>query len=201
MSLFDGARLAAVDTETTGFDPAQGHGLVEVASVAIEDGRIGGTWSSLVRPGRPIPPEATAIHHITDTMVSSAPPAGEVAEGLHGACCDRTLVFHNAAFDLPFLAAMMREAGRPPLLAPVIDTLGLARGLFDMGGNGLGALATRLGLPAETSHRALGDALTTARLLLVLGERWEREKGVRSVAELAAASQDVLRLTNRRMRG
>ena len=83
----------------------------------------------------------------------------------------------------------------------MVDTLGLARGLFDMGGNALGALAERLGLPAETSHRALGDALTTARLLLVLGERWEREKGVRSVAELAAASQDVLRLTNRRPRG
>jgi DNA polymerase III epsilon subunit-like protein len=134
-------------------------------------------------------------------MVRGAPAAAEVAAGVVERCEGRTLVFHNAAFDLPFIAALMRRTGRPPLLGPVVDTLGLARGLFDIGGNALGALAARLELPAETSHRALGDALTTARLLLVLGERWEREKGVRSVAELAAASQDVLRLTNRRMRG
>ena len=124
-----------------------------------------------------------------------------MAAGLAERCAGRTLVLHNAAFDLPFLAVTMRQGGRPPLLNPVVDTLGLARGLFDVGGNALGALAARLGLPAETSHRALGDALTTARLLRVLGERWEREKGVRTLAELAAVSQDVLRLTNRRPRG
>jgi DNA polymerase III epsilon subunit family exonuclease len=201
MSLFDGSRLAALDTETTGFDPALGHGLVEVACVAFDEGRIGETWSTLTDPGRSIPPEASGVHGITDAMVRGAPGATEVADGLLRRCEGRALVFHNAAFDLPFLALLMRKAGRPALLAPVIDTLGLARGLFDVGGNALGALAARLGLPAETSHRALGDALTTARLLRVLGERWEREKGVRTVAELAAASQDVLRLTSRRMRG
>lgn len=201
MGLFDGTRLAAVDTETTGFDPALGHGLVEVACVVLDGGRLGETWSTLTDPGRPIPAEASGVHGITDAMVRGAPGPAVVAAALDERCGARTLVFHNAAFDLPFLAALMRQAGRAPLLNPVVDTLGLARGLFDVGGNALGALAARLGLPAETSHRALGDALTTARLLLVLGERWEREKGVRTVAELAAASQDALRLTNRRLRG
>lgn len=201
MGLFDGARLLALDTETTGFDPALGHALVEVAAVVLDEGRVGETWSTLTDPGRPIPPEASGVHGITDAMVRGAPGTAAVAAALAERCADRVLVFHNAAFDLPFLAAAMRQAGRPPLLNPVVDTLGLARGLFDVGGNALGTLAARLGLPAETSHRALGDALTTARLLQVLGERWEREKGVRTVAELAAVSQDVLRLTNRRPRG
>lgn len=200
MSLFDGARLVALDTETTGFDPAQGHALVEVASVILDEGRIGETWSTLTDPGRAIPAEASGVHGITDAMVRGAPGPAAVATALEPRCAGRTLVFHNAAFDLPFLAAALRRAGRPPLANPVLDTLGLARGLFDVGGNALGALAARLGLPAERSHRALGDALTTARLLQVLGERWEREKGVRTLAELAAASQDVLRLTNRRPR-
>ena len=62
----------------------------------------------------------------------------------------------------------------------------------------LGALARRLELPRETAHRAAGDARTTARLFLVLAARWELERGVASVAELAAISQDVLRLTRRR---
>lgn len=198
MSLLAGARLAVVDTETTGFDPAQGHGLVEVACVPIESGALGAPWSSLVNPGRPIPADASRIHGITDAMVAGAPAPGSVARALRERCGALPLVFHNAPFDLPFLAALMGAAGMPPLTNAVVDTLGLARGLFAAGGNSLSALAARLGLPREKAHRATGDALTTGRLFLALAERWERERGVRTLAELAAASQDVVRLTARR---
>ena len=47
------------------------------------------------------------------------------------------------------------------MLNPIVDTLGLARGLFGTGDNNLRALAARLKLPAETWHRALGDTRTT----------------------------------------
>lgn len=201
MALFDGTRLAVLDTETTGLDPGQGHGLVEVAWVALDDGEIGETWSTLVAPGRPIPPDATAVHGISDLMVRDAPGPMVVAGELESRCAGRMLVFHNAAFDLPFLDALLRRGGRGPLSHPVVDTLGLARGLFGQGGNSLGALATRFGLPAEAAHRALGDALTTARLLQVLAARWGGERGVQTVAELAAASQDAIRLAGRRARG
>lgn len=190
--------LQALDTETTGMSPAQGHVLVDVARVAIVDGVISETWSSLVRPGRAIPPDASAVHGITDAMVAEAPLPGEVGQALRAGCGPATLVLHNATFDLPFLNAMLRGAGIEPLWNPIVDTLGLARGLFGTGGNSLGALATRLQLPKEPAHRALGDALTTARLFLLLAERWERDKGVTSLAELAAVSQDVVRLTGRR---
>jgi DNA polymerase-3 subunit epsilon len=200
MTLFAGTRLLVLDTETTGLDPGLGHELVEVACVALDGGEPGETWSTLVRPGRSIPPDAAAVHGITDAMVRDAPGPPAVAAELERRCAGLTLVFHNAAFDLPFLALLMRRGGRPPLQHAVVDTLGLARGLFDQGGNSLGALAARFGLPAEAQHRALGDALTTARLLQVLAARWESERGVRTVAELAAASQDALRLTNRRSR-
>jgi DNA polymerase III epsilon subunit family exonuclease len=191
-------RLEVLDTETTGMSPAQGHALVEVARVRIENGAITDRWSSLVKPGRPIPPDAAAVHGITDAMVTTAPSPGEAGNRLREDCGTATLVLHNAPFDMPFLAAMLRGAGLPPLWNPVVDTLGLARGLLGSGGNSLGALATKFALPKENAHRALGDALTTARLFLLLAERWEREKGVRTIAELAAASQDVVRLTARR---
>ena len=197
MSLLEGVRLVAVDTETTGFDPSAGAELVEVACVAIVGGALGETWSSLVRPSRPIPPDASKIHGITDAMVAQAPGPEAVAGDLLRACGDATLVFHNAPFDLPFLAALLRAGGHPPLANPVIDTLGLARELSSMGENSLGALARRMNLPAETAHRAAGDARTTARLFVVLAERWANEKGVRSIAELAAESQDVVRRTRR----
>jgi DNA polymerase III epsilon subunit len=190
--------LQTLDTETTGMSPAQGHALVEVARVAIVDGVIGETWSSLVQPGRAIPPDASRVHGITDAMVAEAPSPGAVGQALLEGCGSAPLVLHNATFDMPFLNAMLRGSGQAQLWNPVIDTLGLARGLFGTGNNSLGALATRHALPKEAAHRALGDALTTARLFLLLAERWEREKGVTSLAELAAVSQDVVRVTGRR---
>jgi len=195
VGLLSGTRLVALDTETTGMSPADGAALVEVASVVLEDGAIGATWSSLVNPGRPIPPDAVRVHGITDAMVADAPEPRAIAGRLRAACGDLPLVFHNAPFDLPFLRELMCTSGQAPLHNPVVDTLGLARGLYEGGGNSLGALAARLGLPAQT-HRALGDALTTAHLFLQLARRWEGD--VRSLDELAAVSQDVLRLTARR---
>ena len=198
MSLLAGRTVLAVDTETTGYSPADGHRLIEVARVAIVDGALGEEWSTLVNPGRPIPAEVTRVHGITDAMVASAPRAAEAGRLLREACGDLPLVFHNAAFDLPFLLHFFREAGAPALLNPVVDTLGLARGLFGPGSKSLGALAARLELPGEAAHRALGDTRTTARLFIELAGRWEREKGVRSLLELAAVSQDLMCVTARR---
>jgi len=198
VGLLSGARLLALDTETTGMRPSDGAALVEVASVALDDGAIGATWSSLVNPGRPIPPDASRVHGITDEMVAEAPEPAAIAGCLRAACGDLPLVFHNAPFDLPFLRELMCRSGQPPLTNPVVDTLGLARGLYEGGGNSLGALAARFGLPPQPAHRALGDALTTAHLFLRLVRRWEEENQVRTLDELAAVSQDVIRLTARR---
>jgi DNA polymerase III epsilon subunit-like protein len=199
MPLLVGARLVAIDTETTGFDPERGHELLEVGVVEIVSGAIGATWSSLVRPMRPIPDGAAAVHGITAAMVEAAPAPGVVARELTSRAAGAALVFHHAAFDLPFLQQLLRGAGLPPLLNPVLDTFGLAR-LLKPQSHGLAALAAELGLPAEPAHRALGDALTTARLLLALTPRWQAERGIRSLAELAGESQDMLRASRREKR-
>jgi len=182
VSLLAGHTVLALDTETTGMSPVEGHRLVEVARVAIVDGVLGEEWSSLVDPGRAIPADAARVHGISDAMVAGAPRAPEVGRLLRAACADLPLVFHNA----------------PALLNPIIDTLGLSRGLFGPGSKSLGALAAKLSLPAETAHRALGDTRTTARLFVELAGRWEQEKGVHSLLELAAVSQDLMRATARR---
>lgn len=198
MALLDSCTVLAVDTETTGMTPALGARLVEVAHVRIVNGVLADEWSSLVNPACPIPPEATRVHGIRDDMVANAPAMGEVARTLRDACGDTPLVFHNAPFDVPFLTHLFRTSGVPPLTSAIIDTLGLARGLFGASGNRLTELGAKLGLPSETAHRALGDTRTTARLFVELTRRWEREKGVRSLMELAAVSQDIVRATARR---
>ena len=101
--------------------PTDGHTIIEVATVAIIDGVIvdGEKWSSLIRPGRPIPAEASAVHGITDAMVEEAPAPETVAVELRRRCCDETLVFHNYPFDLPFLSALLRAGGAAPFYNPV----------------------------------------------------------------------------------
>ena len=198
MGLLSGATVIVVDTETTGFDVAAGHRLVEVARVHVTDGTVAETWSTLVNPGRAIPPDASRVHGISDAMVASAPSPAEVGRTLREALGDSPLAFHNAPFDLPFLIALFREAGAPPLLNPIVDTLGLARGVTPKLSNKLFDVAGRFGYPEKDAHRALADARATAFVLQKLAEAWERDKGVRSLAELAAASQDVMRLTARR---
>ena len=182
-----------IDTETTGWSPALGHTLVEVAAVTLESGAVTETWSSLVRPGRSIPAEATRVHGITDAMTAGAPPPAAVAAELRARCADWPLVFHHATFDLAFLSRLFRAGAQPPLWNPVIDTLGLARAFPDPAGHSLMAERARLELQPRAPHRALEDAHATADLLRALLPRWERERGVRSFAELAAASQDGAR--------
>jgi len=197
LSLLHGARIVAIDTETTGVETSGGHALLEVAAVTLVDGLPAEQWSSLVRPGRAIPPDATRVHGITDAMVATAPEPAVVIHELRQRCADHPLVFHNADFDLPFVLAAFRAAGEPPLLNLIIDVLGLARGLYGVGHNRLERVAERLGVKVTGAHRALDDALTTARTMAALAEIYERERGVRSLVELSAVSRDVIRATRR----
>lgn len=183
-----------MDTETTGFKPSEGHRLVEIATVTIKAGEIVGDWSSLVNPGRGIPLEAQKVHGITDQMVATAPHARDIASGLHFRLGSNTLAFHNSPFDLPFVLQFFADAGLPMMTVPVIDTLGLARGMNPKGGNKLVELIMRHGIPPETAHRALGDTRMTAKLLLVLVDIYE-QRGFSTIESLAAHSQDVMRQT------
>ena len=193
MALLAGTHLRVIDTETSGMSPGRSD-LVEVSSVRIEDGNVAEGWCSLVQPRRRIPPDATRVHGITDDMVRDAPPPRAVAATLREELGDHPLVFHNAAFDLPFLRVLMRDHGQAPLYNPVLDTLGLARAWDPSGSHGLGRMADKMGVPRRERHRALPDAITTAQLLILLAERFERERNVHSFWELAALSQDAARL-------
>lgn len=190
-----------MDTETTGLGPSKGHRLVEIATVEIVAGAIVGEgWSSLINPGRGITVEATKVHGITDAMVAQAPDAKGIAAGLHFRLGTKPLAFHNSPFDLPFVVQFFADAGLTMQTVPVIDTLGLARGMNANGSNKLIDCIIRHGIPQETAHRALGDTRMTAKLLLVLVDLYE-QRGFSTIDSLAAHSQDVMRQTASRFRG
>ncbi|MCS7207427.1 MAG: exonuclease domain-containing protein [Dehalococcoidia bacterium] len=156
----------ALDLETTGLDTAH-DAIIEVGAVRFQGGKVLDTFTSLVNPYRPIPPEVERLTGITSRAVATAPPFALVAGQLLDFLGDApVIVGHNLAFDLAFL----ERAGVRPSALPA-DTQELAEVLFPRGPYGLGALASALGIPVTTAHRALPDALTTAHLCGVLWER------------------------------
>ncbi len=116
------ARWASVDTETDGLgDDAR---IVEIAVVHMRFGLVEDAWSTLVNPGRPIPPEATAIHGITDAMVADAPRIEDVADEVNRRIADAavTVAYNGYGFDEP----LMRRSGIV-FARPIIDALPLVR--------------------------------------------------------------------------
>lgn len=160
------ARLAALDFETTGVSRGD-HRVVEIGVVYVEGLAIVDRFESLVNPGLPIHPGATAVHGITDEDVADAPRFLEFVAELRARLAGLdAIVCHNAPFDMPFLQREMKSGGLPLLDRPVVDTLAAARAAWGRGGNSLGEVAGRLGIRSGTAHRALADAEMTARVLI-----------------------------------
>ena len=99
--------VRVIDIETTGTDPVA-DAVIEVASVdVLADGTITNRQSTLVRPGIPIPPEASAVHHLIDEDLADAPP---LMNAIHLFRVADAYVAHNADFEQSFLGPRLGEA-------------------------------------------------------------------------------------------
>lgn len=150
-------RFVVLDTETTGLNPDVDR-VVDVALVELLDGRIDTIYESLVHPERVIPPDASAVHHITYKHVKDAPPwtkvQGHVEWGTEGAI----VAAHNAKFDSGFVR----------LPNPWLCTYRLAKHLWpELAHHSNQYLRYYFGLDVEdvSVHRAQGDAFVTAHVL------------------------------------
>jgi exodeoxyribonuclease X len=100
--------IRVIDIETTGTDPGS-DAIIEIASVdMVRGGGVSNPMHTLVRPSKPIPPGASAIHHIVDEDVRNAPVLAEVAGRFRGA---DVYVAHNCEFERSFFAAQGIELG------------------------------------------------------------------------------------------
>jgi DNA polymerase-3 subunit epsilon len=196
-------RSVLLDTETTGLDPALGHRVIEVAAIELgNDLPTGQYFHRLLNPGRPVPPEATAVHGFTDADLAGKPLFPEVMPELLAFLGVDPIVAHNAPFDFAFLNAELALCGAAPLdRARMIDTLVLAKSLFPGLPNTLDALCRRfaIDLSERGTHNALLDCRLLAAVYLELtggrqrGLALERVQGTR-IAHLAEASERTPRL-------
>jgi len=166
----------AVDVETTGLAPSDGHRVCEIALLRFLRGTVVDSLVSFVNPLRPISPGASAVNGITDDMVVGAPTFSDLFPRIFAFLGEDTTVFHNAPFDLSFLRMEARLAGGEWPGNPVIDTLTLARRTRLFRDHSLSAICGRLGIGAAF-HRAEADAYAAGKLLLALTARAERKPG------------------------
>ncbi|OHD23996.1 MAG: hypothetical protein A2086_01910 [Spirochaetes bacterium GWD1_27_9] len=149
------------DVETTGLYPLAGERVVEIAMLKVSGGEIIDKLEIMLNPEISMPPEVTAINHITDDMLKDCPVfTKELAEKILKFIDNYILVAHNAAFDLGFLST---EFGRQEILFDkwnAIDTLKIAVHLFPGQKNRLESLMKRYNITQVGDlHRALNDTI------------------------------------------
>lgn len=161
--------IKVIDVETTGMPPDAAIceiGCCEVRTYEFDPPEVGDPWAMLANPGRPMPCEARAIHHIGDRDLADAPTVDEVLRELVKGETD-VWCAHNAAFEQQFFTGNA---------TPWICTLKVARRLWpECPSHSNQCLRYFLGLELDDAdamppHRAGPDAFVTAHILrLALG--------------------------------
>lgn len=181
----------AFDLETTGIQPKT-DAIVEIGAVRFANGEPGEAFSTLINPGRPIPPGASAVNGITDDMVADQPDVQTVLGDLADFCGDLPLVAHNAPFDFKFLLrAVDAHRARAPK-GVVLDSCALSRVVFPgMINYKLGTLVAHFGFPSGEFHRAEVDSVYCGRLFARIVEALEKAGQPATVPELLSLTRQA----------
>jgi DNA polymerase-3 subunit epsilon len=168
--------IVSLDFETTGLDPLKDQ-ILSYGKVEIDHGliKIKTAEHGLIKARQSIPESSAIIHHITDDLANSGlrrrDALPRVLEFLRG----KVMLVHYNKIEQGFLNAACQTFYGSPFVIPTIDTLELAQRVLSHRNHAIEPHQLRLfnlrkafKLPIYKAHNALGDALTTAELFLVL---------------------------------
>lgn len=167
-------RYVFLDTETTGISHADGHRIIEIAALAMENRRLTGEkFHSYFNPRRAIDAGAQKVHGISLDFLKDKPFFEDRVTELTAFLKDSTLVIHNAPFDVGFMNAEYQRVSPNFKLSdycPIIDTLQIARAKYTGQKNSLDALCKRfnISLADRTFHGALLDTRLLADVYFAL---------------------------------
>jgi DNA polymerase III subunit epsilon len=195
-------RQIVLDTETTGLDPSQGHRIIEIGCVELDQRRLTGRhFHHYIKPERDIDFAAQEVHGISNAFLEDKPVfaliADEFLEFVRGA----ELLIHNAAFDIGFLDAELAllgpRYGQMSDYCQVTDTLSMARRKHPGQRNSLDALCKRY--EVDNSQRELHGALLDAEILadvylLMSGGQTDLSLGSEEAENVAEQDQHLVRV-------
>ena len=169
-------REIVLDTETTGISIKDGHRIVEIGCIELENLiPTKETFHHYLNPERKVSEKALEVHGYTDDFLSNKKKFFEIVDDFINFIEDKKLIIHNAEFDLSHLNNELKILGKKPILNEVTDTLILARNKFPGSPVSLDALCKRYRVDnsRRTQHTALIDCDLLANVYINLIDQKE----------------------------
>ncbi len=191
-------RQVVLDTETTGLEPEQGHRIIEIGCVELDNRRLTGRrFHQYLQPDRDIDEGAVEVHGITNEFLADKPRFNDVVGDFLAFIEGAELIIHNAPFDVGFIDNELRLIGERRNvgeLCVVVDTLVMARQMHPGQKNSLDALCRRYDV--DNSHRDLHGALLDAEILADVYLAMTGGQGALSLGGLSSAANNYQVISN-----
>ena len=165
-----------LDTETTGISVQEGHRIVEIGCLELENLiPTKNKFHCYLNPERKVSEKALKIHGYTDEFLSFQKKFSEIGDQFLEFIKDKRLIIHNAEFDLAHLNNELNLFGKKKIGNEIVDTLILARDKFSGSPASLDALCKRFRIDnsKRTQHTALIDCDLLAKVYINLTDQKE----------------------------
>ena len=155
-------REIILDIETTGLDYKEGHRIIEIGCVELNQKEVGSNFHQYINPLKTLTDENIKIHGITNEFLEDKPLFEDVADKFLNFIEDSPIIAHNANFDVGFLNYELEKISKPQITKDrIVDTVVIARNRFPGQQVNLDALVKKLkvnSLVDREFHGALKDA-------------------------------------------
>ena len=165
-----------LDTETTGLSVKDGHRIVEIGCIELENlVPTKNKFHCYLNPERKVSEQALKVHGYTDKFLSDKKKFVDVVDDFLNFIKDKRLIIHNAEFDLSHLNHELKILNKEPIKNEIIDTIILAREKFPGSSTSLDALCKRYRIDnsKRTQHTALIDCDLLSKVYINLIDQKE----------------------------
>ena len=169
-------REVVLDTETTGLSTKEGHRIVEIGCIELENLiPTKNNFHCYLNPERKVSENALKVHGYTDQFLSDKMKFSQVVDEFLNFIKDKRLIIHNAEFDLSHLNNELKIIKKNLINNEIIDTLVLAREKFPGSPSSLDALCKRYRIDnsKRTQHSALVDCALLSKVYINLIDQKE----------------------------
>ena len=164
-----------LDTETTGISIKDGHRIVEIGCIELDNLIPSNKFHTYLNPERKVSEKAFEVHGYSDEFLSNQKKFSDVVEDFLNFIKGKKLIIHNAEFDIAHLNNELSLIGYKKISNEIIDTLELARSKFPGSSSSLDALCKRYSIDnsRRVQHTALIDCDLLAKVYINLIDQKE----------------------------
>ena len=176
-----------LDTETTGISIKDGHRIVEIGCIELQDlTPTKNKFHCYLNPGRRVSEEAFKVHGYSNEFLSTQKKFKEIVEDFLKFIEGKRLVIHNAEFDLSHLNNELTLLGKKKIKEEIVDTLQLARDKFHGSGISLDALCKKYNIDnsKREKHNAIIDCELLAKVYINLIDQKEPKLNFSNINEI-----------------